>query len=480
MQLLISQRVKSEKNTRIMLRVLSHWFYLVFVGKMTDANMTAYILRRVRQSTIFLGKYEKLTRRYVAHALKVFASSDDESRVQAILFIRSIAMKLPPPALDNCLKGIYKTFVSHAKFVSPSSASNLRFMASCAVEMYGIDFNATYQHAFTAIKDLAIITRQALTSKSKESYREVYCWQTINCFELWAAVLTAYPKELHQLYYPLIQLLLGACGLINSPSYIPLRLKCVRMLNKLGRQGHVYVPVSPVLLEILKWKDLYRKAKPAQASTSPDINLRLRVGSSVLQSSSFQQEVVDNVFELLTDHLALWSYHPAFFELAVIPLLRLKGFSKKTGVDRFRRSARQICQSIIESQNIIAKERSKAHFSPKDATKIAAFVTGLTQKEKSSLDALSEKLQEHAEQRQRMRSMDQAIIDDDQDGFEISRKKRKQGVSVGSEDVRKRSKANNGSQTEIEPMHSSDSDDGSASEDEEDRVDVYELSDDNE
>ena len=344
---------------------------LHLLDKMTDPSMQGYILKRLRHSVPFLKDFDKIRRKFIAVSLKIFSSDEDEPRVQAILFVRACAVVLPALCLDPCLKGVYKSFVAASKFFSPTSAPGIRFMATCAVEMYGIDLGATYQHAFVAIKGLAGQMRQALTSKSKDSYKEVYCWKTINALELWATVLVAHPLDLEPLFYPLTQLLLGACTLVGSPSFIPLRLKCVRMLNELARARNVYVPVSPVLLEVLQWKDLATKPKPVPANSIPDLNLRLRVGSSILRASSFQEDVVDTTYELLSDHLAQWGSHPGFLEVAYIPLLRLRTFVKSSNKDRFKRGGRQLCQAIVETQERVGKARNLAQFSPKDALSIA-------------------------------------------------------------------------------------------------------------
>ena len=131
-------------------------------GAMTDAGMLAYIQRRVRASAVFLTPYAKLQRRYLKTALQVrqpgrggtggaeregggdagrgcvcvqrgarlpasrpsphahthsqppppppcrcpqlFGSADNAPRVQAVLLVRAMAMELPQPSLDNCLK----------------------------------------------------------------------------------------------------------------------------------------------------------------------------------------------------------------------------------------------------------------------------------------------------------------------------------------------------------------------------------------
>jgi nucleolar complex protein 2 len=392
---------------------------LHLLGKVTDASMQAYILRRLRCSVPFLGDFDKIRRKYVALSLKIFSSAEDEARVQAILFVRACAIALPSLCLDMCLKGAYKSFVGASRFFTSASAPGIRFMASCVVDMYGIDVEATYQHAFLSIKGLASQMRQALTSKSKESYKEVYCWQTINALELWATVLVTHPSDLEPLYYPLSQLLLGACTLVGSPSFIPLRLKCIRMLNELAQTRNVYVPVAPLLVEVFQWKDLGKKCKPVPPNSIPDLNLRLRVGSSILRASSFQEDVVDTTLELLSSHLAQWGHHPGFLEISYIPLLRLRSFIKSSNKDRYKRGAKQLCQAIMDTQAVIGNARNRAQFSPKDASSIHQFVSDLVLAGQSPIGKLAATLREQAVQRMRMRSMKDAILEEDSDGEDI-------------------------------------------------------------
>lgn len=41
-----------------------------------------------------------------------------------------------------------------------------------------------------ASQDLAVTLRGALSMKTADAFRSVYCWQTVRCLELWARVLT--------------------------------------------------------------------------------------------------------------------------------------------------------------------------------------------------------------------------------------------------------------------------------------------------
>lgn len=71
------------------------------------------------------------------------------------------------------LQGVYRTFLANAKFVSAASAPHIAFMSTCCVELWGLDLSASYAHAFSAIRQLALSLRGALSMKTPDAYKEV-------------------------------------------------------------------------------------------------------------------------------------------------------------------------------------------------------------------------------------------------------------------------------------------------------------------
>lgn len=67
-----------------------------------------------------------------------------------------------------------------------------------------------------------------------------------------------------------------------------------RALNRLGQATGAFVPVAPLLLEVLQWGDLSRPPKPSPGQ-HPDLLLQLRAGKTQLRSAAFQEEVINQV-----------------------------------------------------------------------------------------------------------------------------------------------------------------------------------------
>lgn len=152
----------------------------------------------------------------------------------------------------------------------------------------------------------AVLLRNALTIKTVDAYRQVYCWKAINCLELWARVLAAHAtsSELQPLIYPVTQLLTGAARLVPSARWFPVRLRLARVLIALAGATGVFVPIAPLLLELLSWPELAKSVRGT--GTCPDLLLQLKLSKSNLKQPAVQQELVAQVRALPLDHVPDW------------------------------------------------------------------------------------------------------------------------------------------------------------------------------
>eukprot|EP00850_Spirogloea_muscicola_P008463 SM000045S16208 [mRNA] locus=s45:265031:270301:- [translate_table: standard] len=377
---------------------------LHILGQMTDTVMIGFTLRRLTASVAFLGPFPKLARKLLKLVLHFWASGEGALPVLSILFIRQLAVQLPEQYLDAALRGAYKTFAAHAKFVNASTLPRIEFMTTCLVELYGLDREMSYQHAFVHVRQLAMILRNALTMKTKvgpaaaaaqpgpfdlrffaafrsspkscssprksslDAYKSVYSWQYLNCLSAWTQVLRAHGRpapggqqgpaaSLAPLVYPLSQIITGVAKLVPTARYFPLRLAAVRLLNGLAESSGQLVPVAPLLLDVLQAKEL-SKTLTGGAGKAMDLYIVLRVSKQVLRTRAYQEDCVATSLELLAAHLAQWAYSIAFPELALVPLISLRRFMKGTTVDRFRRQAKQLIDHTERNIEMVERKRS--------------------------------------------------------------------------------------------------------------------------
>ena len=355
----------------------------------TDGAALAFALRRVRASVDLLAPLPRLAKKLLKVALKLFADGvgdaerDRTVRVQAALLVRALA-DCQTDLTEDAMRGFVRAFQSVARQGTQAARPSLRLMADCVVEVLGVDLSAAYQQAFAALRALAMQLRDALSMKSKDAYLQVYCWQTVHSLDLWERVVSAYGAPsgggrgggrdgaLQPLVYPLTQLLLGAARLVPTSRYFPLRLHLAQTLNRLSHSSGTFVPVAPLLVEVLQFSELSQRPSGGQGHAH-DMDGILKVSKSALKTVGFQEQCVGRAVQLLAEHLGQWATHVAFPELAHPTALQLKRFLKLSPVEKFRRQVKQLLEAIDANSEFIMRRRHGVEFSPKDLAEVKRF-----------------------------------------------------------------------------------------------------------
>ncbi|PPR95144.1 hypothetical protein GOBAR_AA25512 [Gossypium barbadense] len=385
------------------------------LNQMTDTKMISFTLRRLQYSSVFLAAFPSLLRKYIKVALHFWGTGGDALPVVSFLFLRDLCVRLGSDCLDECFRGIYKAYVLNCHFVNASKLQHIQFLANCVIELIRVDLPTAYQHAFVFIRQLAMLLRDALNMKTKqcsmshhssqEAYRKVYEWKFINCLELWTGAICTYSSEadFRPLAYPLTQIISGVARLVPTARYFPLRLRCVKMLNRISAATGTFIPVSMLLLDMLEMKELNR---PPTGGVGKAVDLRttLKASKPILKTRAFQEACVISVVEELAEHLAQWSYSVAFFELSFIPAVRLRSFCKCTKVERFRKEMRHLIRKIEANDKFTNERRASVTFLPNDnaatsfledekkmgTSPLSQYVTTLRQRAQQRNDSMME------------------------------------------------------------------------------------------
>ncbi|KAI3823201.1 hypothetical protein L1987_04634 [Smallanthus sonchifolius] len=334
------------------------------LNQMTDTDMIAFTLRRLKFSSLFLAAFPSLLRKYIKVVLHFWGTGGGALPIVSLLFLRDICIRLGSDCIDECFKGIYKAYVLNCHFVNATKLQHLQFLGNCVNELFRVDLPSAYQHAFVFIRQLAMILREAFATKRKEIFRKVYEWKFMNCLQLWTGAICAYGSEadFKPLAYPLTQIISGVVRLVPTARYLPLRLRCIRMLNQIAAATNTFIPVAVLLTDMLDMKELH-KPPTGGVGKAVDLHSILRVSKATIKTRSFQEACV---IEELAEHLSQWSYSPAFFELSFVPAVRLRSFCKSTKVERFRREMRQLIRVIEANCEFTNKKRMSVSYLPND------------------------------------------------------------------------------------------------------------------
>ncbi|TDG46318.1 hypothetical protein AWZ03_007289 [Drosophila navojoa] len=406
------------------------------IEQVSSSNILTVLLKHLHQMAGMVAPFTALGKTILKRLIVLWATGDETVRVLAFLCILKITRKQQATMLNHVLKAMYLAYVRNSKFVSPNTLPGINFMRRSLVEMFALDLNVSYQHAFLYIRQLAIHLRNAVILKKKDSFQAVYNWQFINSLRLWADLLgaSANKPQLQPLIYPLVTITIGVIRLIPTAQYFPLRFHCLQSLISLSKETHTYVPVLPLIVEVLRSNTFNRKH--TSVSMKPlQFTCILRLNKSQLAENGFRDEVVEQVCGLLLEYLAHESSTLAFSDLVVPVVMALKAYLKECRNANYVRKLKQLLDKIQESSRFIEQQRSKSSvtFDLKDVQAVQAWEQQVRNK-RTPLDIYYASWLKTHETKKRRQAAQTDDINADYDIPKLKRPAAKTGVPVRNED----------------------------------------------
>ncbi|KAK2371151.1 nucleolar complex protein [Trifolium repens] len=329
------EAVLDSKNTAkwLSLRPLikSYLRSIVFLlNQITDSEILAFTICRLRASIIFLSAFPSLVHKLLKICVDLWATGDRSLSSHSFLMIRDIASVCTSNWLDICFVKTYKAFIGR----SPSEHTH--FLRNSFVELCCLDVQKSSNKAM-----------KGWQTKKKEVVDRICSWQYINCIDLWVSFISenTHDYDLQPLLYMLAQIINGVVLLFPGPRYLPLRLRCIQWLNRLAGSSGVFILVTSLVMNVLEFNITKDGGKPGKVFEFQPLST-IKLPKHWLKSLQFQEECVSSTIELLSEHFAQWSYHVSFPELATAPLVYLKKIVEKTSNESFKRVIKRFIDQV--------------------------------------------------------------------------------------------------------------------------------------
>ncbi|PWN26332.1 Noc2-domain-containing protein [Jaminaea rosea] len=341
----------------------------------------------------FLMNNRRMAREYVKTMLDLWATASDRVRIAAFLSVRKVAKAGDEAMLDLCLRGAYLSFIRSTKLTTIHTLPSINLMKNSASELYALNSSASYQQAFSFIRQLAIHLRNALKTRSAESFKSVYNWQYVHCIDFWSIVLAAacdrqrgVESEMQQLVYPLVQVASGAIRLIPTSRYFPLRCHLLRAMLRLMQRTGVYIPLGSSLLEMLSAPEFLRKAKGSTLKPL-DFTTTLRAPASYVRTRVYADQLAEEVPYLLAEFLATQSRSIGLPELVVPLVFQVKRTLKHSTSPKLSSACKQLLAKVEANVRFVEQKRQNVEFAPSNLKGLEGFLSEMGEGEETPLEA---------------------------------------------------------------------------------------------
>jgi len=348
-----------------------------------EADMVYVALNESAKMVPYLHQDRRVARDYVRALLGQWSSGEDRIRLAAFscLYVTT-ASALDDDMVDFCLKSTYHTLIRNTRNTKPHTLEHIALMKNTACELFTLHADASYQQAFGFIRQLAISLRNCLKLKTQEQFQTVLQWPYLHCLDFWSLVLAktchvdreqGVPSHMRPLIYPLVQVSLGVGRLVPMSRYFPLRLHVIESMLRLIQATHVYVPLAPLIIEVLESAEFQRRGKGATLKPL-DLETTFRAPAAYVRTRIYADQLADEFAYVLLEFLATQARHIAFPELVIPITVQLRRALKTSPCVRLNEAVRPLLDKIRMNATWIEQRRSQVEFAPSDQSQVDAFL----------------------------------------------------------------------------------------------------------
>ncbi|KAM3172392.1 hypothetical protein ACTXT7_014642 [Hymenolepis weldensis] len=297
-------------------------------------------------------------------------SQESEDRMLLALLVIVKALRRNPDYYSACTRSMYLTYVKNSKFIYGNNIAKNNLMKKGLLEVYSLQLENAYKHAFVFIRQLAIT----------DEIRSVYNWQFICSLKLWCEFVARHAGSnelVKSLIHPLNTIILGAVRLSPGSRWIPIRfhfIECLHTLAGVDKRLHilesqennldeikvsapVLVSSLPLLLDVFQLFD-FNKRSSAASNAPMDFRLMLHFSPSQRKQTACVDAVAAWLHDLLTESLSLYADSVAFPEYSAAAVIEVKKFLKTCKVATFTRNFKSLLAKVKEQADLVRRMRA--------------------------------------------------------------------------------------------------------------------------
>ena len=176
-------KAKKKLNDNKNWRPLNKWLkaytmdLVKLVMSISEASMVSALLKHIHSMVPYYSYLPKSSKSLMKTLISLWSTHSEESvRVLAFMALlrltRSVMKGDLSSLVEMAMKQMYMAYIRNAKFTSPNTWPMIHFMRRSLAEIFLLDPELAYRHAFIYIRQLTIHLRNAMmnvTQKKKES-----------------------------------------------------------------------------------------------------------------------------------------------------------------------------------------------------------------------------------------------------------------------------------------------------------------------